>query len=90
MHVTVEVLDEQGTIVKLADNDITCRVKGQGHLLGLENSNNADMSMAHQDHRRAYHGRLLAYIETTGKHGDITIEMTSPLLNDAEITIRVE
>lgn len=90
VHVTVEVLDEQGTIVKLADNDITCRVKGQGHLLGLENSNNADMSMAHQDHRRAYHGRLLAYIETTGKQGDITIEMTSPLLNDAEITIRVE
>ena len=42
-HVTIEVVDEQGTIVKLGDNDVTCQIEGPARLLGLEGSNNGDM-----------------------------------------------
>lgn len=87
-HVLVEVVDEQGVPVRLADNEITCRIEGPARLLGLENGNNSDMS-EHRDHRqRVWRGRLLAYVQATGEAGDICIRFTSPLLQKAEVVLR--
>lgn len=88
VHVLVEVVDEQGVPVRLADNEITCRIEGPARLLGLENGNNSDMS-EHRDHRqRVWRGRLLAYVQATGEAGDIRIRFTSPLLQKAEVVLR--
>ena len=89
-HLTVEVVDEQGTVVKLADNDIRCTIEGPARLLGLENSNNSDMSDYTARHRRVFQGRLLAYVQTTGQKGDVRIRFTSPLLQGAEVLLRAE
>lgn len=89
-HLTVEVVDENGVIVKLADNDITCTVDGPGRLLGLEGSNNSDMSDYTDNHHRVYHGRLLAYIQTTGTTGTIRVKFISPLLKGAEVVLVVD
>ena len=89
-HIEIEVVDEKGLTVKLADNEITCRVEGPARLLGLENGANNDMS-EHRDNRQRVHmGRLLAYIQTTGETGDIRITFTSPLLQKAEVVIKAE
>ena len=89
-HIEIEVVDEKGLPVKLADNEITCRVEGPARLLGLENGANNDMS-EHRDNRQRVHmGRLLAYIQTTGELGDIRITFTSPLLQKAEVVIKAE
>ena len=89
-HIEIEVVDEKGLTVKLADNEITCRVEGSARLLGLENGANNDMS-EHRDNRQRVHmGRLLAYIQTTGETGDIRITFTSPLLQKAEVVIKAE
>lgn len=89
-HIEIEVVDEKGLTVKLADNEITCRVEGPARLLGLENGANNDMS-EHRDNRQRVHmGRLLAYIQTTGETGDIRVSFTSPLLQKAEVTIKAE
>ena len=89
-HIEIEVVDEKGLPVKLADNEITCRVEGPARLLGLENGANNDMS-EHRDNRQRVHmGRLLAYIQTTGEPGDIRITFTSPLLQKAEVVIKAE
>ena len=113
---TVEVVDENGIPVRLADNDITCSVVGDGHLLGLENGNMSDTTgappMRGGNHRRAHQGRLVAYIQQGpgampfgqgfgqrfGQGGDnmqqamqdgaIRVRFTSPLLEDAEITLQ--
>ena len=113
---TVEVVDENGIPVRLADNDITCSVVGDGHLLGLENGNMSDTTgappMRGGNHRRAHQGRLIAYIQQGpgampfgqgfgqrfGQGGDnmqqamqdgaIRVRFTSPLLEDAEITLK--
>ena len=79
LRVTIEVVDEQGTIVKLGDNDVTCQIEGPARLLGLEGSNNGDMRDYTDNHHRAFHGRLLAYIQTTGEKGEIRVKLTSPL-----------
>ena len=89
-HITIEVVDENGTVVKLGDNDITCHIEGPARLLGLEGSNNTDMSDYTDNHHRAYHGRLLAYIQTTGEKGEIRVRLSSPLLEGTVVTVRAE
>jgi len=77
----VEVIDEDGNLVPLADNDITCHIDGTSRLLGLENGDISDTSNKTDRHERAHAGRLLAYITP----GSATIRFTSPLLRPAEI-----
>ena len=89
-HLTVEVVDEKGVVVKLGDNDITCTVEGPARLLGLEGSDNSDMGDYTDNRQRAYHGRLLAYVQTTGDTGDVCVKFTSPLLKTARIELTVK
>jgi beta-galactosidase len=89
-HITINVVDENGTIVKLGDNDITCVVDGQAKLLGLEGSDNTDMGDYTDNVQRAYHGRLLAYIQSNGQAGTVKVKFTSPLLKGAEVSINIK
>lgn len=89
-HITIEVIDENGIVVKLADNNITCEVEGPARLLGLEGSDNSDMG-DYTDHRqRVFRGRLLAYVQTVGKEGEVRVKFSSPLLKGAEAVLQVE
>ncbi len=86
-HVRIEVVDEDGVLVKLADNEITCWVMG-GKLLGLENSDNADMT-DHRDHRqRVYRGKLLAYVRLPEDGSQAILRFSSPLLKGAQLEIK--
>lgn len=89
-HLTVEVVDENGIPVKLGDNEITCRIEGPARLLGLEGSDNGDMTDYTDNRHRAYHGRLLAYVQTTGSEGAATVRFSSPLLRGAEVKLAIE
>lgn len=88
-HVTVEVLDDNGTVVKLSDNEITCEIEGPAKLLGMESSSNTDMSDWTDNRHRAYHGRLLSYVTAAPGTGEVVIRFTSPLLEPAEIRLSV-
>lgn len=89
-HVFVDILDDDGNIVTLGDNEITCTIQGPARLLGLEGCNNSDMSDYTDNRHRAYRGRLLAYIQTTGEPGDITVNFTSPLLKGTKVKLTAE
>ncbi|WP_293709913.1 sugar-binding domain-containing protein [uncultured Parabacteroides sp.] len=89
-HLFIEVVDENGTIVKLGDNEITCEIEGPARLLGLEGSSNTDMTDYTDNRHRAYQGHLLAYIQTTGEKGQVRVKFTSPLLQGTEINLNVE
>lgn len=86
-HIEVEVVDENGNPVILADNMVTCRVTGAGKLLGLEGTSNTDMSHPKDHRRRVNNGHLLAYIERADGPGEIHVIFTSPLLESAELTL---
>ena len=83
-------VDENGVIVKLADNEITCKVEGPARLLGLEGSNNRDMSDYTDNRHRVYRGRLLAYIQAGDEEGLVRVAFTSPLLKGTELDIIVK
>ncbi len=89
-HIVVTVVDEKGVMVKLADNNITCTVEGPARLLGLEGADNTDMGDYRDNKQRVYNGRLLAYIQTTGEPGEITVSFTSPLLDGAQVKLTAE
>ena len=90
MHVFVEVVDEQGNLVKDADNMVTLFVEG-GRLLGMENgniNNNAAPRRAPaywpNQQLRVNGGRLVAYVQPT-EGQTVTVRATSPYLQDAQV-----
>lgn len=89
-HVIIEVVDEDGVLVMLSDNEITTNIVGPARLLGLEASNNTDMSDYTDNKHRVFNGRLLAYIQSVGQHGEVNVRFTSPWLKPAEFTIKLK
>ncbi len=62
VQILVEVVDEDGKVVTLADNEISCRVQGNARLLGMENGDIRDTRDKNQPRCRVKNGRLVAYI----------------------------
>ncbi|MFA7141427.1 MAG: DUF4982 domain-containing protein, partial [Proteiniphilum sp.] len=89
-HVVVQVVDEDGVPVILSDNEVTCNISGPAKLLGLEASNNSDMSDYTDNRHRVFHGRILAYVQATGEEGEIKINFTSPWLEPTAVNLVAE
>lgn len=89
-HVVVQVVDEDGVPVILSDNEVTCLISGPAKLLGLEASNNSDMSDYTDNRHRVFHGHILAYVQATGDEGEIKINFTSPWLEPTAVTLVAE
>jgi len=89
-QIVVQVVDEDGVPVMLSEDEVVCRLAGPARLLGLEASNNTDMSDYTDQSHRVFHGRILAYIQATGEQGEINIGFTSPWLEPAEIMVNAK
>ena len=89
-QIVMQIVDENGIPVMLSDNEVTCHIAGPAKLLGLEASNNEDMSDYTDNKHRVYHGRILAYIQATGKEGEIKVRFSAPWLKDEVLKILVQ
>lgn len=89
-QVLIQVVDKEGVPVMLSDNEVSCQIVGPARLLGLEASNNSDMSDYTDAKHRVFHGRILAYLQAEGQAGKVHINFTSPWLKSAETTISVK
>jgi len=88
-HIVVQVVDEKGIPVMISDDEITCTVEGPAVLKGLEASNNTDMGNYSDNVQRVYHGRLLAYVQSAGKKGTISLTFSAPWLKETKVNIEV-
>jgi len=88
-QIMVEVIDEQGNLVPLADNNITCMAQPPARLLGLENADIRDTSPLTDREQRAHGGRLMAYIGRGNRTGTAKVMFTSPLLGSAEVELNM-
>jgi hypothetical protein len=86
-HIVLQITDENGYPVMLSDDEITCRIEGSARLLGLEAGNNTDMGDYTDNVQRTFHGRLLAYVQTTGQTGEIKVRFSAPWLKPVEIAL---
>ncbi len=89
-QIVVQVTDENGVPVMLSDDEVKCTIDGPAKLLGLEAGNNTDMGNYRDTVQRVFHGRLMAYLQTTGKAGKIKISFTSPWLKPVDLTLDAE
>lgn len=89
VQVLLEVVDEQGHRVQLADNEVTCMSMGL-RLLGLENGDARNtMATLAGNRLRVRRGWLVAYLTPAQASGQQTIRFSSPMLKPAEISIAV-
>ncbi len=86
-HVTVEIVDEQGRVVPTADNEVEFELTGPGRILGMDNGQ-ADSHESYQgDRRRAYGGRALALVQSTGRPGPMRLRASAVSLTGASVSI---
>ena len=70
-----------------ADNEIVFSLSGPGRILGLDNGQ-ADSHESYQsDRRKAFAGRALALVQSSGQPGEMRLTASSPSLTGASVTI---
>jgi beta-galactosidase len=80
-------VDARGRIVPAANNLVTFKVTGAGHLIGLGNGDPACHEPDKGDRRSAFNGLCLVIVQSSRTSGAITIEADSPGLSSAISTI---
>lgn len=85
-QVEITVADSEGCRIGNADCLVEAQVTGSGVLLGLENGDLADNTPYSDSSRRAYEGRLIAYIRRTGD-GAITLRAQAENLPEETLII---
>lgn len=86
-HLTIAVVDTNGRIVPLADNQISFHIKGKATLIGVDNGNPGSHARYKAPRRRAFAGLCLAIVQSTQRAGTIHITATSPGLRTAAVTL---
>ncbi len=89
-QIELQIVDEQGNPVFIADNEIMCFARGGVELLGLESGSNSDMTDNKTHRKRVHNGRMVAYVRATGKPGTGKVTFSSPWLESKEVSIVVK
>lgn len=90
VHVFLNILDEEGTRVRTADNAVKCTVEGAGEFLRMENASPSFTGPYISDSMPAYKGRLLAYVKSSDSEGRIKVRFDVEGLGSATLEIAVE
>ena len=89
-QIEIQIVDENGKPVLLADDEITCTTDENLKLLGLEASNPTDMEDYSDNKQRVFYGKMIAYLQSLGEKGKGKITFRSPWLKDAVIEINID
>jgi beta-galactosidase len=87
IFVTGDVQDANGAIVPNAESSVTFSVSGPGQLVGVDNGNPIDTSSYKGTSRKAFSGKVLAIVRSTGSPGSIVVSATSSGLTGGSVTV---
>lgn len=90
IFVDISAYDAEDNFVANANNRVFVSVSGAGRLVGLDNGDSTDYEQYKGVSRRLFSGKLLAVIAAVRESGEIKVKVTSPSLNDSEITLMAE
>jgi beta-galactosidase len=88
-QIELTITDINGIPVFLTQPEISCAINGSAKLLGLENSNPTDTTRYKINKRKAYKGRLVAYVQAADKVGPVKLTFSSPGLKPAIVELEV-
>ena len=86
--VVVEVVDEQGVPIPLANDLISFSISGPGRLVGTDSGDLATHEAFQSNCRHAFHGQCLALVKATAEAGEIQLTATAPGLAASTIRLR--
>ncbi len=86
-YVTVEIVDQDGCIVKYKEPEVSFEVAGAGELIALGTANPWSEERYVDNQRKAWHGRLLAVVRSSGHPGEIVLRAHADGLAAAEIRL---
>jgi beta-galactosidase len=84
--VTVKIVDQNGTLVPMADNLVKFEVTG-GSIAGVDNGNEISHESFKANQRKAFHGMALAIVQAKQKTGRIVLKASSANLAPASVVI---
>jgi beta-galactosidase len=88
-HVEVAVVDADGVVVPTANDLVRFTVEGPARLLAVGNGDPTDHSPYQAQERRAFHGLLLAMIQSTNEAGVVQVRAQADGLEPASMEITV-
>lgn len=86
-YVTVKILDKDGNPVPDAANLVKFKIKGAGHLEGVDNGGQTNLDPFKADYCKAFNGLCLAIIRSQGKPGIVKLAASSAGLQSGVIAI---
>lgn len=87
-HLTVEIVDENGTVVPSAENLVSFSAPG-AELIGVESGNMSDLSSVKASERKAYGGMCLAILQAR-QAGEYEVTVTVEGLGSRTLTLVAE
>ena len=88
-HIEVSLLDKEGNLSILSQDELTVTVTGAGRLLAMDNGNPTDHTLGKNTKRHAHYGLLCVYVQAGDKPGKLDICIQGKGLEKAELTIDV-
>jgi len=85
VHLTIQVLDDQGRVVPTATNPVTLSLDGVGKLIGMDNGDPRSHEDFRSNCRKAFNGMCLAIVQSNGKEGQIQMKVSSPSIQEAVV-----
>ncbi len=85
--VTVAVVDAQGRVVPVADNEITFHLSGPAKLIGVGNGDPSSHEADLANHRAAFNGLAQAIVQTSTKPGKIKLTADAAGLKPQTLTL---
>ena len=86
--IEVHVVDSQGRLVPVAENEITFQVSGTGKIIGVGNGNPSSHEPDKASKRQAFNGLCVALVQATKLAGEINLQAASPGLEPATAVIQ--
>ena len=87
VHLEINLVDSAGTHNPQADNRVRIEVSGGGRLIGIENGDVLELQSTKDNNRKAFHGKLMALVQSNGDFEPIKIHVSSDDLPSQEVFI---
>lgn len=89
IYLTVDIVDAKGNLVPQADNLVEFGIEGPYKLLGVENGDILDLNRAKSTSSKAFMGKTLLVLQSTGTPGEIRVTAASEGLKSGRQAIKV-
>lgn len=88
--ITAEILDKNGVIVPNAENLIQFEILGDALIVGVDNGNQTSHESFKANLRKAFNGKCLVVIQSSGKKGLVNLRATSDNLESSSIEFKLQ